>query len=175
MYARQPDGDDGEDYIRTARAKGLSETRVVLKHGLRAGLTPIVTVFGLDLGGLLGGAIITETDLQPARHRPTHGAVGGQPDLYAIVDITLVAACFVVVANLVVDIVYAFLDPGFVPGVAVMNACLSLSSRSRTSSVHFPTEDGAGPGRRWLSLHGAYPARPSAWWGSPARARACPS
>jgi peptide/nickel transport system permease protein len=90
----------GEDYIRTARAKGLSERRVVLKHGLRAGLTPIVTIFGLDLAGLLGGAIITETIF----NIPGIGQ-------YTILDITLIAAFFVTFANLVVDIVYAFLDP----------------------------------------------------------------
>ena len=51
----------GEDYIRTARAKGLPERTVIGKHGLRAALTPIVTIFGLDLGGLLGGAVLTES------------------------------------------------------------------------------------------------------------------
>jgi peptide/nickel transport system permease protein len=100
-----------EDYIRTARAKGLSEKRVVLRHGLRAGLTPIVTVFGLDLAALLGGAIITESIFNlPGIGQLTVQAVGGQ-DLNEIAVITLVAASFVVVANLVVDILYAFLDP----------------------------------------------------------------
>jgi peptide/nickel transport system permease protein len=100
-----------EDYIRTARAKGLSEKRVVLKHGLRAGLTPIVTVFGLDLAALLGGAIITESIFNlPGIGQLTVQAVGGQ-DLNTIAVITLVAATFVVVANLAVDIFYAFLDP----------------------------------------------------------------
>jgi peptide/nickel transport system permease protein len=100
-----------EDYIRTARAKGLSERKVVLKHGLRAGLTPIVTIFGLDLAGLLAGAIITETIFNiPGIGQYTIQAVRGL-DLYAILDITLIAAFFVAMANLVVDIVYAFLDP----------------------------------------------------------------
>jgi len=100
-----------EDYIRTARAKGLPEKRVVLKHGLRAGLTPIVTVFGLDLAALLGGAIITESIFNlPGIGQLTVQAVGGQ-DLNTIAVITLVAATFVVVANLVVDILYAVLDP----------------------------------------------------------------
>jgi peptide/nickel transport system permease protein len=100
-----------EDYIRTARAKGLSEKRVVLRHGLRAGLTPIVTVFGLDLAALLGGAIITESIFNlPGIGQLTVQAVGGQ-DLNAIAVITLVAATFVVIANLVVDVLYAFLDP----------------------------------------------------------------
>ena len=100
-----------EDYVRTARAKGLSERTVVLKHGLRAGLTPIVTVFGLDLAALLGGAIITEAIFNlPGIGQLTVQAVGGQ-DLNTIAVITLVAATFVVVANLIVDILYAFLDP----------------------------------------------------------------
>ncbi len=101
----------GEDYIRTARAKGLSERRVVLHHGLRAGLTPIVTVFGLDLAALLGGAIITESIFNlPGVGQLTVQAVGGQ-DLNTIAVVTLVAATFVVLANLIVDILYAFLDP----------------------------------------------------------------
>ena len=100
-----------EDFVRTARAKGLSEKRVVLKHGLRAGLTPIVTVFGLDLAALLGGAIITESIFNlPGIGQMTVQAVGSQ-DLNTIAVITLVAATFVVVANLIVDILYAFLDP----------------------------------------------------------------
>jgi peptide/nickel transport system permease protein len=100
-----------EDYIRTARAKGLTEKRVVLKHGLRAGITPILTVFGLDLAALLGGAIITESIFNlPGIGQLTIQAVSSQ-DLNTIAVITLVAAVFVVLANLVVDILYAFLDP----------------------------------------------------------------
>jgi peptide/nickel transport system permease protein len=101
----------GEDYIRTARAKGLSERRVVMKHGLRASLTPIVTILGLDLGGLLGGALITETvfNLQGLGNYAVRSVYAG--DLYAILDVTLIAAFFITFANLVVDIVYAFLDP----------------------------------------------------------------
>jgi peptide/nickel transport system permease protein len=101
----------GEDYIRTARAKGLSERRVVLKHGLRSSLTPIVTIFGLDLAGLLGGAVITETVFNlPGIGQYLIRSVTSL-DLYAVVDITVIAAFFVVMANLVVDILYAFLDP----------------------------------------------------------------
>jgi peptide/nickel transport system permease protein len=101
----------GQDYIRTARAKGLSESRVVLRHGLRAGLTPIVTMFGLDLGGLLGGAFITETvfNLPGIGNYAIKSAFSG--DLYAILDVTIIAGFFITLANLVVDIVYAFLDP----------------------------------------------------------------
>jgi peptide/nickel transport system permease protein len=101
----------GEDYIRTARAKGLSERRVVLKHGLRASLTPLVTLLGLDLGGLLGGAIITETvfNLPGIGNYAVQSVFSG--DLYAILDVTIIAAFFITFANLVVDVVYAFLDP----------------------------------------------------------------
>jgi peptide/nickel transport system permease protein len=101
----------GQDYIRTARAKGLSERRVVLRHGLRAGLTPLVTMFGLDLGALLGGAFITETvfNLPGIGNYAIKSAFSG--DLYAILDVTIIAGFFITLANLVVDIVYAFLDP----------------------------------------------------------------
>ena len=101
----------GEDYIRTARAKGLPESRVIGKHGLRAALTPIVTIFGLDLGGLLGGAILTES----VYGMPGMGTLAIQSitkaDYPLILGVTLVAAFFVVMANLVVDILYAFVDP----------------------------------------------------------------
>ena len=101
----------GEDFIRTARAKGLPERTVVVKHGLRAALTPILTLFGLDLGLLLGGAIITEVTFS------LHGlglftvqAINNQ-DLPEILGVTMLAAFFIVIANLVVDIFYAVLDP----------------------------------------------------------------
>ena len=100
-----------EDYIRTARAKGLAERKVIVKHGLRAALTPIVTIFGMDLGLLLGGAIITEVTFS------LHGlglftveAVQNQ-DLPEILGVTLLAAFFIVIANLFVDILYAYIDP----------------------------------------------------------------
>jgi peptide/nickel transport system permease protein len=100
-----------EDYIRTARAKGLSERRVVLKHGLRSSLTPIVTILGLDLGALMGGAIITESvfNLPGIGQYAIQAVFSG--DFYAILDVTIIAAFFITFANLVVDIVYAFLDP----------------------------------------------------------------
>jgi peptide/nickel transport system permease protein len=100
-----------EDFIVTARAKGLSETRVVYRHGLRAVLAPIVTLFGLDLGSLLGGAIITEQIFSIyGMGRLTIDAVLGV-DLAVIMAVVLVVTVFVIVANALVDIAYAFIDP----------------------------------------------------------------
>ncbi|HXY72634.1 MAG TPA: ABC transporter permease [Actinomycetota bacterium] len=100
-----------EDYIRTARAKGISERRVIMKHGLRAALTPVVTMFGIDFGLLFGGAIITETvfNLQGIGLLSVQSVNNG--DLPVIVAITLVASFAVTFMNLIVDIVYAYLDP----------------------------------------------------------------
>jgi peptide/nickel transport system permease protein len=101
----------GEDYIRTARAKGLPEKTVVRKHAFRAGLTPIVTSAGLDLAGLLGGAVITEYIFSlPGLGRVAIGAVV-EYDLPTITATTMVAAVIVIVANLVVDLLYRVIDP----------------------------------------------------------------
>jgi peptide/nickel transport system permease protein len=100
-----------EDYIRTARAKGLSERRVVLGHGVRAAITPIVTILGLDIGILLGGAILTETVFNiPGIGRLAYDAIQ-HSDLPVIQGTVLFGAFFIVIANLVVDIAYAFIDP----------------------------------------------------------------
>jgi peptide/nickel transport system permease protein len=101
----------GEDYIRTARAKGLTERRVILKHGLRASLTPIVTMFGMDIALLVGGAVITETvfNLQGLGYLAINSAL--TQDLPIVAGVVLLAAVAVAVMNLVVDILYAFLDP----------------------------------------------------------------
>jgi peptide/nickel transport system permease protein len=100
-----------EDYIRTARAKGLSEKRVIGRHAIRAAITPIVTILGLDIGILLGGAILTETVFNiPGIGRLAYDGIQNA-DLPVIQGTVLFGALFIVVANLVVDIVYAFLDP----------------------------------------------------------------
>jgi peptide/nickel transport system permease protein len=100
-----------QDYIRTARAKGLRERRVVLRHGLRGAITPVVTAAGLDLGVVLGGAILTESVFNiPGVGRQAFEAII-DADLPVIQGTVLFGAMFVVVANLVVDILYAFLDP----------------------------------------------------------------
>ncbi|MFI9000760.1 ABC transporter permease [Streptomyces sp. NPDC053541] len=115
MYARQSRSSMiesmAEPYIRTARAKGLPRRTVVVKHGLRAGLTPVLTIFGMDLGGLLAGAVITESLFGlPGVGRLFYGAlVGG--DQPVILGVTLLAAVFIVVANLCVDLLYAVVDP----------------------------------------------------------------
>lgn len=101
----------GEDYIRTARAKGLGERRVVFRHGLRSAITPIVTAAGLDIGILLGGAILTETVFNiPGIGRLVFDSIQ-HSDLPMIQGTVLIGTFFIVMANLVVDIVYAFLDP----------------------------------------------------------------
>jgi len=101
----------GEDYIRTARSKGISERRVVYRHGLRSALTPLVTQLGVDVGTLLGGAIVTENIFGlPGLGQLAVQSITTQ-DLPTIVGIVLVAAFFVVAANIIVDLVYALLDP----------------------------------------------------------------
>jgi peptide/nickel transport system permease protein len=100
-----------EDYIRTARAKGLRERRVIGRHAMRAAITPIVTILGLDIGILLGGAILTETIFNiPGIGRLAYEGIQNA-DLPVIQGTVLFGALFIVVANLVVDIAYAFLDP----------------------------------------------------------------
>jgi peptide/nickel transport system permease protein len=100
-----------EDFVRTARAKGASRRTVNYRHALRAAITPIVTVFGIQLGGELGGVVITETTFN------LHGV--GQTAVQAVNDLNLpivmatvlLGATFVVVANVVVDMLYAVIDP----------------------------------------------------------------
>jgi peptide/nickel transport system permease protein len=101
----------GEDFIRTARAKGLPESTVVVRHGLRAALTPITTIFGLDIGILLGSSILTE-------HTYSLNGLGAYAlqaitsnDLPKVLGVTILAATFVIIANLVVDILYVVIDP----------------------------------------------------------------
>jgi peptide/nickel transport system permease protein len=100
-----------EDYIRTARAKGLPERRVVIKHGVRSAVTPIVTILGIDFGVLLGGAILTETVFNiPGIGRLSYTAIT-RGDMPTIQGTVLVAAFAIIFLNLIVDIAYSFLDP----------------------------------------------------------------
>lgn len=101
----------GEDYVRTARSKGISEKRVVLRHGLRSALTPVVTQFGIDLGQLVGGVVVTETVFSlPGLGKTVIDAINRQ-DLPVIVGVVIFASAAVVVANIFVDVAYALLDP----------------------------------------------------------------
>jgi peptide/nickel transport system permease protein len=101
----------GEDYIRTARAKGLPERRVVMKHGVRSAITPLVTVLGLDIAILLGGAVLVETVFDiPGIGRLNYDAIT-HGDFPIIQGTIVLAAIFIIVANIVVDIAYAYLDP----------------------------------------------------------------
>jgi peptide/nickel transport system permease protein len=115
QYARMTRGNlietMAQDYIRTARVKGLAEWKVILKHGVRASLTPVVTLIGLDLGALLGGAVITETvfNLQGIGQWAVNSVFQG--DLPAVLAVTVVVALSVTLMNLLVDIFYAYLDP----------------------------------------------------------------
>jgi len=100
-----------EDYIRTARAKGLSERRVIFRHGVRAAITPIVTLLGLDIGILLGGAILTETVFNiPGIGRYAYNAIVVS-DLPVVQGTVIFGAFFIVMMSLIVDILYAFIDP----------------------------------------------------------------
>jgi peptide/nickel transport system permease protein len=100
-----------EDYIRTARAKGLTERRVVLRHGMRAAINPIVTVLGVDIAILLGSSVLVETVFDiPGIGRLNYVAIT-HADFPIIQGTVLAAAFFVIFANIIVDIAYAFLDP----------------------------------------------------------------
>ncbi|MGC3994043.1 MAG: ABC transporter permease [Propionicimonas sp.] len=115
MYARITRGQMldvlGDDYVRTARAKGLGEARVIGRHALRNALIPVVTMFGLDLGGLLGGAVITEKVFSMYGMGALLIDSVSHTDLPVITGITIVSAAFIGIANLVVDLTYKALDP----------------------------------------------------------------
>jgi peptide/nickel transport system permease protein len=101
-----------EDYVRTARSKGLSERRILLRHVLRNSMIPIVTLWGLDFGAVIGGgAILTETvfDLQGVGQYAADSI--GQLDVPPVLAVTIYAAFFIVLLNAIVDIMYAYLDP----------------------------------------------------------------
>ncbi|MDX6236521.1 MAG: peptide/nickel transport system permease protein [Kribbellaceae bacterium] len=101
----------GEDYIRTARSKGIRESRVIVVHGLRSALTPVVTQFGIDLGQLIGGVVVIETVFSLPGLGQTAIVAINQQDLPVIIGTVLFASAAVVVANIFVDVLYAVLDP----------------------------------------------------------------
>ncbi|MFI9786752.1 ABC transporter permease [Kitasatospora sp. NPDC051984] len=100
-----------EPYVRTARAKGMPERRVVGKHGLRPALTPVATMLGMDLGGLLAGALITESLFGLPGIGKLFADSLNKSDQPVIMGVTLLASFFIVTSNLVVDLVYAWIDP----------------------------------------------------------------
>ncbi|MGW5647788.1 ABC transporter permease [Saccharopolyspora sp. NPDC003752] len=115
IYARVTRGEMleslGQNYVRTARAKGLAEPVVLRRHAMRPALMPIVTIFGMDLGALLGGALITESVFGlPGVGKLAADAITSA-DQPVILGVTLFAAAFVIIANLAVDLLYALLDP----------------------------------------------------------------
>jgi peptide/nickel transport system permease protein len=115
FYARMVRGNMMEtmsdDYIRTARAKGLSERRAIFKHGLRGALTPVVTMLGLDLATVISGLFITEAlfGLRGVGQLAVQSI--GRNDFPMVMGVTVLGALFIAVANLFVDVAYAFLDP----------------------------------------------------------------
>ncbi len=100
-----------EDYIRTARAKGLKKNRVLVKHSMRAALTPLVTLIGLDFAGLMGGAIITETVFNYNGLGKLAVEANQTYDLPTIIGLVLLLGTFVIIANIIVDVLYAVIDP----------------------------------------------------------------
>jgi len=100
-----------EDYVRTARAKGLSERRVTMRHALRAAIVPVVTIFGLEFAYLLAGTIFTERIFDIQGIGLTGLQAIGTKDLPVIAATVLIGAAFIVVANIVVDIIYSVIDP----------------------------------------------------------------
>jgi peptide/nickel transport system permease protein len=101
----------GEDYIRTARAKGLSERRVVFRHAVRAAMTPVVSQLGVDIGTLLGGVVVVEAVFGLGGIGQISVEAVNQDNLPVIIGFVIIAAIFVVVSNIVVDLLYAALDP----------------------------------------------------------------
>jgi len=100
-----------EDFVRTARAKGLGERTVLFKHALRSAITPIITIFGMDLGAVLGGAVLLEVVFSlPGLGLLAYSSIQTQ-DFPVVMGVTLIAAFFIVVANIVVDVLYAAVDP----------------------------------------------------------------
>ena len=99
------------DYVRTAKAKGLPNKRVVGVHTLRNSLIPVITYLGVDLGGLLGGAVVTETHLQHPGHRPARHQAARSGEAPVVLGVVTMLVLVFLVANLLVDLLYAVLDP----------------------------------------------------------------
>lgn len=99
------------DYIRTARAKGLSEQRVTIRHAVRNALIPVVTVSAINFGALIGGAVVTESIFQLDGMGPYFLTALGRPDVYSVMAWLMITALMVILFNLIADVTYGFLDP----------------------------------------------------------------
>jgi peptide/nickel transport system permease protein len=99
------------DYIRTARAKGLSEQRVTIRHAVRNALIPVVTVSAINFGALIGGAVVTEQIFQLDGMGPYFITALGRPDVYSVMAWLMITAIMVILFNLIADVTYGFLDP----------------------------------------------------------------
>ena len=143
----------GEDYIRTARAKGLTERRVIWRHGVRSAITPVVTIFGLDVGTLLGGAVITETVFEiPGIGRLNYDAIL-HSDFPIVQGTVILAAMFIVVANILVDISYAYLDPARPLLVSAQDRCERAAAQRRGPARFVPDRRRRRACRRRDLLH----------------------
>ena len=141
-----------EDYIRTARAKGLSERRVVLHHGVRSAINPILTILALDIATLLGGAILVEVVFNiPGIGLLAYTAIR-HSDLLIVQGTVLLGAMFIIVANIVVDIAYAYLDPRVRYEVSTPPASPSVERRGPARRV--PDRGRRGESRRRDLLRG---------------------
>jgi peptide/nickel transport system permease protein len=100
-----------EDFVRTARAKGLPKTKVYTRHALRAAITPIITIAGLDIGASLGGTVITESIFGLQGLGRTAVDAVAKLNLPIVLATVLLAALFIVVMNIIVDLLYAVVDP----------------------------------------------------------------
>ncbi len=100
-----------QDFITTARAKGLRERSVIVKHGMRAGVTPVLTIYGMDVAALLGGSVLIEQVFGLPGLGTLYLQAISAVDIPTVTGITLLAAFFVIFANLVVDLLYAVVDP----------------------------------------------------------------
>ena len=161
-----------EDYVRTARAKGLSERQVMIRHVLRNSLIPVITLFGLDFGALIGGgAIVTEAMFNiDGVGLYTGGSASKQHDFPSIMAVTLFGAFFIVLFNTLVDIAYAYLDPRIRLGeLGAIDAHASILLRSVTCGSASPPKTACC---RRSTASPSTSRRAKCWRSSASRARA---
>ena len=153
-----------EDYIRTARAKGLPERRVIFKHGLRGALTPVVTMLGLDIGLPARRRVHHRDAVRPPGHRAVRGdSRSARSDFPVVMGVTILGALFIAIANLVVDVVVRVPRPESEVHRRVAEPLLEV----KDLKVHFNDRRRRRQGRRRRVLLDRSRARRSASWGSP--------